>query len=129
MSRRFQFSLRTLLGLAAAVCLVLGGWHLFDTYGNYIEIDRIRVGEPITVRGRYVRFFGPDKLEIFLGWGGSDYELYGWPRDVERSWLCLYSFECELDPVYEPGDVFVYMGRNVWEPVKRRTEKVYPSKH
>jgi hypothetical protein len=138
MRRRFQFSLRTLLGLAAVVCLLLGGWHLLETYGSYIEAEPLRVGVPVKLRGRYVCFFGPNKVPITIGYEKNSDEVYGWSAIVgsERSWLCLYNVECELEPVDEPCEITIYLQRDPFFPgrgfpggriipIKSQVERVY----
>jgi hypothetical protein len=107
MSRRFQFSLRTLLGFAALICLLLGGRHLLDTYGSHLEVSDAALGKPIRLKGRLVRVFGPAKCVVTF-WGDVDQtDVCEWlhSKEVERSWLCFYEFDyesfCSLD---EPGD-------------------------
>ena len=104
MKRRFfQFSLRWLLGLATLVCLLLGGWHLLDVYGNYMEVGDLAVGKPVRVKGRAIRLFGPQRCWIQVSANHDcDNGLHesGW---VDRSWLCCYEFEYDLGVLYAPG--------------------------
>jgi hypothetical protein len=55
MSRRFQFSLRALLGMAVVVCLALGGWHLLVRYGQFVEMAPTAANEP-RLRGQFIFF-------------------------------------------------------------------------
>jgi hypothetical protein len=59
MSRRFQFSLRTLLGTMGAVALSLGTAHLTKRFGEFVSAEPIHVGHRLQVKGRLVEFFGP----------------------------------------------------------------------
>jgi hypothetical protein len=113
MPRRFQFSLKALLALTATICLALGGWHMLNTYGNYMEVGDLAVGKPIRVKGRFIRVFGPQRRWIqvvavnagplgspSMGGGIGSSNKMGW---VNRSWLCCYEFEYELDAINTPG--------------------------
>ena len=116
MSRRFQFSLRTLLGLAAIICLMLGGWHLLETYGNYMDVGDMAVGKPITVKGRVIRVLGPPKCWIEASSSVADEQLEDGSSHAEwirRSWLCCYEFEYELYPIKNPGEWTV---TTIWMP-------------
>jgi hypothetical protein len=104
MSRRFQFSLRALLGLAAVVCLLLGCWHLLTKHGQYVVATPAKIGEPITVDGQLVCFCGPSLLYV---------ELVGEPPldrlvqniyVIKRSWGCLYRLKTKIDPISRSGD-------------------------
>ncbi|HWB14464.1 MAG TPA: hypothetical protein VG826_34885 [Pirellulales bacterium] len=59
MSRRFQFSLKTLLGLALVVCLVLGGWPMLKMAACHLEVADAVVGRPVAIRARFVRLSEP----------------------------------------------------------------------
>jgi hypothetical protein len=115
MSRRFQFSLRGLLGIAAVVCAAFGGIHLLNAYGSWIEVSDLAVGKPVIVKGRYIRLFGPPKLLIFIqikepkpkgrfGYYGS---CVG---SRQRRWLCLYSLEAEFARLDEPCELRAELG-------------------
>lgn len=110
MSRRFQFSLRALLVVVTVGCLLLGGWHLLKTYGQYIEASgRLRAGERISVRGRIIRPFGPEELSYnFIVYGVSSNN--GVPSEAlsrgcghwsyayvaKRRWFCIYTVEAQV---------------------------------
>jgi hypothetical protein len=111
--------LRGLLGLAALVCLLLGGRHLLNTYGNYIEAGDLALGEPIRVKGRMIRVFGPQRRQIQvaarnIGTPGQrqmgDTEGSSDMVWADRSWLCCYEFDCELDAMYIPGQWIIGAG-------------------
>lgn len=111
MKKRFQFRLRTLLGALVAMCLVLGGWHLYSVYfGPYVEVAGTAVtGEPFTVRGRFVDFLGfpsevfvvnvskvrPDGQRVIYQSAGGR---------ASRSGLWNYDFEIELGRILKDGD-------------------------
>ncbi|HVX15133.1 MAG TPA: hypothetical protein VHC22_28330 [Pirellulales bacterium] len=118
MKRRLQFSLRGLLGLAALVCLSLGGRHLLETYGNSLDAEDPKAGLPIRVKARYFCLFGPTECYFDVGYetpdgsqlsdgtlGMSSGEL------AKRSWLCLYRIESELEPVDQPCQLIFYLYR------------------
>ncbi|HVW37404.1 MAG TPA: hypothetical protein VHB99_08860 [Pirellulales bacterium] len=118
MRRRFQFSLRALLGLAAGVCLLLGGKHLLETYGQRIEVEQPVVGKPIKIRARYIRLFGPSDVLIFIDVVTSTGREEGWAEGAGRSWLCCYETETEImKPVKEPCQLELTMGEiTEWLP-------------
>jgi hypothetical protein len=112
MSRRFQFSLRALLGLAAIASLSLGGWHLLETYGTYVDAENPRVGEPIRISGRFVWLFGPNECHLDIGHTWADESGCTFSYCVgKRSWLCFYSVEQDFDPVDRPGQIEVFLNR------------------
>lgn len=112
MRRRFQFSLRSLLGLAALVCVLLGGWHLLETYGTSVEVVNPRIATPIRIRGTYFWPFGPRECTLYVGYSRSDdtgcVQKY---LRAKKSWLCFYSVEYELDPVSRPCQIQAHFGR------------------
>jgi hypothetical protein len=119
MSRRFQFSLRALLGLAAVVGLLLGGWHLLDTYGNRLDVDEVRIGAPVKIKAGYVCLFGPHECNLSVALESIDGSEIapGIARVsevdlVERSWLCLYRVEWEFEPVEQPCRLIVSFCRH-----------------
>ena len=112
MSRRFQFSLKSLLGVAAIICLVFGGWHLLKTYGNRIEV----IGTS-RVKGRHIRLLGPTKCHLVVAARGPD-DIVWWTheRDVERAWLCCYDFDCEVGPEVSDERLTIDLGQWVKTP-------------
>ena len=130
--RRFlQFSLRGLLGFSVFVCLLLGGWHMLDFYGNYMEVGDLAVGKPIMVKGRVIRLLGPQRCWIQVS-ANHDHDngLHhsGW---VDRSWLCCYEFEYDLGALYAPGiwdisatEVDRRRPRNVFAEIERKAFNV-----
>jgi hypothetical protein len=118
--RRFlQISLRGLLGLAALVCLLLGGWHWIESYGNHLDIEEVRLGETIRVKARYFWLLGPAECQLEVGYETADEsELsdgtlgVSMGDRVKRSWLCFYSMDEELDPVDRPCQLIVYFKRH-----------------
>jgi hypothetical protein len=136
-----QFSLRALLGTTAFICILLGGWHLLHTYGNRIEVNDVSVGEPIKVKVRYCRVFGPPVCRIQVSVSDWDYDSphlhYGGSSEdnKKRSWLCFYTHECEFEPVRRPCELSVELSELIPAPpgsawswkirtVKRRTVDV-----
>lgn len=118
--RRFlQFSLRGLLGVAALVCLFLGGRHLLETYGNRLDVEEARVGVPIRVNARYFCLLGPAECILQIGYETADglplsdrtFGNSGVDR-AERSWLCLYGLESERPPIDQPRQLIVYLKRH-----------------
>lgn len=111
MTRRFQFRLRTLLGLLVTVCLVLGGWHLYSVkFGPRVAlVGHAEVGEPFTVRGRFVDFLGFE-TEVFvvnvskLNAKGQRVIHQSSGDRATRRGLWNYAFEVELGRVTEAGD-------------------------
>ena len=110
MSRRFQFSLRWLLGLAAAVCFALGGWHLLVTYGQYVGAPPTNVGKPITVEAQLVRIGGPRLLRGIELIGDPPLDRLVYNHYVtERSWGCLYRLKTTIDPINRAGDYAILL--------------------
>lgn len=133
--RRFlQFSLRGLLGVAALVCLALGGRHLIETYGSSISVETTKAGEPILVRATYCCPFGPRECDLVVGYataddGASVRRHFG----GKRSWLCLYKVECEFNLYQRPRQITLFLrryektlekGYRAW-PVKERAVDVH----
>ena len=114
---RPQFSLKALLCLMLAVCLSLGGWKLFKSYGQYIEAVPIKAGEPIVVKGRLIRFFGPKQCHYCLDFWGKPAEFdgiaclhtcYGF---AERSGPFTYAINAEYSiPHVQPGEYRLAFG-------------------
>jgi len=111
--------LRALLGLTATICLMLGGRHLLETYGNRVDVENVEIGAPIRIKATCFHFFGPAECEFSLGYTTADgSELsegtLGWSDGplVKRSWLCFYSFESELWAVNRPCQLIVYFHRH-----------------
>ena len=103
MLRRFQFSLRALLGVAAVICLFLGGWHLLITYGEFIEVGPIELHRKTTIRGRLVRLLGPPELPYCIEINReSDSDLYVF-SEADRSWLCIYEIRERTAFAHHPG--------------------------
>jgi hypothetical protein len=103
MRRRFQFSLRALLGLAAAVCVVLGGHHLLVKYGQYVVAKPAGIGEPISIDGQLVWLCGPRLLYVELV---SEPRLDRLVRNIyvlKRSWGCLYRLKTTIDGISHAG--------------------------
>jgi hypothetical protein len=132
--RRFlQFSLRWLLGLAALVCLCLGGRHLLETYGSRMEIETARI-EALRVKATYCRLFGPPEHRLELEYEAIDSVLTHGAHSVHRgemarrSWLCLYTIEGDFpNPVTHPCQLVVYFrcyGEGGCENVKVATVDV-----
>ena len=115
MPRRFQFSLRALLVLTALASLLLGGRHLLETYGSYLEVTNIAVGESMTIKGRIVHLFGPPKIYFEVESHNVEtpslnWTTWGW---LERSWLCCYDFD-QASPIDSPGDWIVEASKLDW---------------
>ena len=107
MSRRFQFSLRGLLGLAAIFCILLGSGHIVATYGSYVAANPTKVRQPVAIYGRIVRPFGPAQLDYAIAWqtpGNDDpgRRNYWMPFRSDRKWLCFYDIRAEIRNIY-PG--------------------------
>ena len=125
MTRRFQFSLRALLAFAAVICVLLGGWHLLQTYGNRLDVENPRLGAPIRVKATYFCPLGPSQCHLSLGYmtadGSqlSDGTLGRSAGDmIKRSWLCLYSMESELEPVDQPCQLIIEFKRYEKPPAR-----------
>lgn len=111
MPRRFQFRLRTLLGLLMMVCIVLGAWHLYSVkFGPRVEpVGLAEVGKPFAVRGRFVDFLGFD-TEVFvvnvsrLNAKSQRVIHQSTGNRATRHGLWNYDFEVELGPVATAGD-------------------------
>lgn len=111
MTRRFQFRLRTLLGLLVMVCVVLGGWHIYSVkFGPRVElVGPAEVGKPFTVRGRFIDFLGFD-TEVFvvnvsrLNSNGQRVIHQSSGDRATRHRLWNYDFEVELGPITIAGD-------------------------
>lgn len=67
MSRRFQFSLRALLGLAVIVCLCFGARHIYVMHVASYVIADAKVGEPIVLRGQFFLLDAPASMGIRVG--------------------------------------------------------------
>ncbi|MGH7134798.1 MAG: hypothetical protein ACREHD_03610 [Pirellulales bacterium] len=126
MPRRFQFSLRALLGLGAVVCLLLGGRHLVETYATYIEVSNSALDEPISIKGRIVRLFGPPKIYFDVNFKCYNAETPSFSRTaggwVDRSWLCCYNFY-DTSPIEMPGN-WVVEAELSWYPGLRGDKNV-----
>ena len=105
MLRRFQFSLRALLGLSVAMCLLLGARHLLETCGQFVASQTARIGEPVAINGRLIRFFGPREYEYFLDVipRVEGEEQMTWLGTSKRSWLCVYEVSQDFGPMSRPG--------------------------
>lgn len=97
------------MGLAAVVCILLGGCHLLDTYGNWLDVGDAIIGQPIPVKATCIRLFGPPECYLEVGYDTADgSELSDGTlgmsegHTVKRSWLCLYRIETEFEPVDRP---------------------------
>lgn len=112
MARRFQFSLRVLLGVVVFASLVLGGWRLFGHYGTYVDAENVRIGAPIRIKASYFCAVGPYDCGLVVGYARADEagSVSKYLR-AKRSWLCFYSVEYELDPLDRPGDILVFLQR------------------
>lgn len=112
MRRRIQFSLRGLIGFVAIVCVLLGGWHLLDTYGTHVDAGVTRIGAPIRINGTYFCPFGPRDCGLVVGYARDDddgsIEKY---LRARRSWLCFYSVEYEFEPVDRACQIIVFLRR------------------
>lgn len=107
--RWFQFSLKTLMAAVVLICLGLGGWHLFWTYGQWIEAEPAVVGQPIKIRGRFFHFGRANEV------GGWRYELDVFPSDcgnwgrklgfAQSVGWCLYEIEAKYVPFRSPGEI------------------------
>ena len=110
MSRRFQFSLRSLLAAGAVVCLSLGGWHVLTIRSQYVAGLSAKVGEPITIEAQLVRFCGPRVLYVELADNPPlDRVVYHNQYIMERSWGCLYRLSETIDPMFEAGDYAILL--------------------
>jgi hypothetical protein len=112
--RWVQFRLRTLFIFTGVICLFLGTWHVWKSvFRPYVEAEAgaIVMGQPVKVRGRFFRFFGPESSSYSIHtWSvrpTSEYlakEISNRGDSVERNWLCVYEFECEILPYDSPGE-------------------------
>ena len=114
MSRRFQFRLRGFLGVAVAVCLVLGGWKLFRSFQQYVAVTRDRETDLVRVEGQIVRFLGPPEIQFdafltVVGRNGHVGMKTG-SLTAERRWFCVYPLAVETDL---PGSDFARAGAMV----------------
>ena len=111
MTRRFQFSLRALLGAAVVVCLLLGGWHLLWTYGQYVEAEPAKLGRSFSVKGRILRPAGPQELAYHFRIERPDgvclLNLFGEGYIARKGWLGTYRIDTTVE-LYEsdigPGE-------------------------
>ncbi len=133
MTRRFQFSLRTLLIALVTVCIALGGWHLyFVFFGPYVEAAPTVAGQPIFVRGRFFDFFGmPSTVYVVqvvkLGPNGKPITCQSGSGYVQRSGLWSYNIEVELSPINKPGEYDLeLMGLTKAVRAKKRTMQKDP---
>lgn len=101
MTRRFQFSLRALLGTVVFGCLILGAGSLLKSKGQFVRAEPTKVGEPILIRGRVILFGGPGRFEYHLSLSTDGMTLIR-SDQAERSWLCLYNVEEAFEPSSEP---------------------------
>lgn len=101
MSRRFQFSLRALLLLTAAIAALFGGWRLFALNAQYVAVKPDPSTDLLTINGRIVRFLGPRTIDcaVALTVVAHDDHVGAQIGDqvVERHWLCVYPIEIETD--------------------------------
>jgi hypothetical protein len=90
-------------------CGRFGGWHLLETYGQYVETSQANTGEEILVRGQFVRLGGPRRLPLTLEVAGEPQPVryfkcgLGVCDDAERSWGCLYPVDTFLAPIDQAG--------------------------
>lgn len=96
--RRPQFTMKTLLCFMTAVAVLLGAPSLIKRYGQFVEARPCNAGDPVMIRGRLIRFFGPKRIRCILNIDDPNGELgIMVERDCSRSWLCVYSIEIEFD--------------------------------
>ena len=110
MRRRFQFRLRTLLILLVTVCIALGSWHLYFLYfGPYVEaVGPVVVGQPFTVRGRFVDFWGYESevyaIQVSRIEKGGRVIHQSAGGSANRKGFWWYDVEVELSPVFKDGE-------------------------
>jgi hypothetical protein len=110
--------LRGLLGLAALICLVLGGWHLLHAYGTSLKVESPRVGEPFRVKATKFRPFGPRYCALEIVFEELGDGTLGMMRSklAERSWGCFYATEIDFEPIDHPCQVIVCLQRHERTP-------------
>lgn len=124
MIRRFQFSLRALMGMVASFCLLPGSWKLLARYGQYIEATPVVVGEPIPIKGRLIRPLGPSELvcSVIIGEEFLDPLRTGVGFRARRSLFCCYEFEEEATGMQRLGSrtrcVWGFSSVE-WQPIQR----------
>lgn len=68
MSRRFQFSLNTLIVATAFASVCLGGWHIYRAhFAEFIKAETSVVGQPIRLSGRFSLKGAPDSTRFHIG--------------------------------------------------------------
>lgn len=110
MKWRFQFRLRTLLGATVAICLMLGGWHLYIVFfGPYVEAEPSLVGQPLVVRGKFFDFLGLEQEFFTVNImrplpDGSRVFHHSQQGSAMRTGLWAYYFELDVSPIKEEGE-------------------------
>ena len=68
MSRRFQFSLKTLLAATAFVSACFGGWQIYRAhFAEFVKAETSLVGQPIRLSGRFSLKGAPDSTRFHIG--------------------------------------------------------------
>lgn len=107
MSRRFQFSVRGVLGLMAAFGVALGLWHHWEHAAN-VDCTAAAVQNRISATGQFTRLSGAETescwIEVSLQKRGA---WSYWKFDnclATRRWWGVYYFQSMIGPFHEPGN-------------------------
>jgi hypothetical protein len=113
MSRRFQFSLRTLLVAVAMLCIVLGGKSLASRVA-YVEAMPTAEKDTLLVRGRMFSFLGPESavwtLLLYRHWDMPIDPQWAASGTVSRSLFAFYDVELEIPRPLRPGEYALMLG-------------------
>lgn len=108
MTRRFQFSLKALLGLVMVAAMMLGAVHLAERYGQFVKTTTpCSPASTLNVEGRLITFFGPKvrHVELAAETMFPDSMRYSFADQmVPRSWFCMYNFTADVRALDTPGD-------------------------
>lgn len=107
--RRPQFRLKSLLGVAIAVCLILGASHLYTSYRQFVAVEPAQLGREIQGRGRYFFYDGPT-IQTFFALADLPGEEEFKDRDcceggaiARRVGAGTYDFQFRLSRPHAPG--------------------------
>ena len=107
--RRPQFRLKSLLGIALAICLTLGAWHLHTSYRQFVAVEPVRLHHSVRGGGRYFIYDGP-VIQTFFALADIPGEDEFKDRDcceggaiARRVGAGTYDFQFRLSRPHVPG--------------------------
>jgi len=112
MSRRLQFSLRTLFVGLVLTCLGLGLWHRY-VWMPHVELRPGAFPQRFRLQGRFLQFSGSDSLQYefeIVKLGGEVPVIYkqGAGATWRRGWW-THGFEQEFSLAAEPGSYEIWL--------------------